>query len=629
MPIYIQSQLPQLDWHHYFNLFEKLPPQYKRVGEMVGVEEQFIARAIRGRIPARTTEQRWKLAVHHRFYSALALLELVNEIPLRTVSRRYNINKGLLQSLQSSASTFAGMVTKFCEKLGWRSLEMLIDQFQSRLSFGVTRELCDLVRISLLNGARARLMYNSGYHTVSAVAMASPSELTKLLENFAPFESSKNLQGESERELTSKKRVRSFWVTGRNGMTEAEAAEQIVDEAKELVRKDLAGLGVEVSSMHFLSSNHRSKATVKDDGMVGAQRYGCVGSGRKSENDVSVKQKADLTRKLDRVEYSRKRHLPPVIAEEQGSQRPPRETDCVDRYSIVADVKFRKIENEENAVHKGIVDSTAYQNLVDSKMNKGLDEMPPIKRDGTGNDIGLSGKIEFHQTETGTNSAHQDSSESEVKFVDGLEKRNTNRVDNHYVERDFCINVESHLGSPFPTVSNISHFDVVEPAGEKVRQMDMVGVGAKPLRETRRSEESATRESVGSIRNGSFNSSNDCSLDEENGSLILIENKDNNSLSESESKRDTTPELFSEMFWDDVELISTGRRPCANALDTVSPGDKDHDTSWSDVTEQRFNRRKENLTASDVRSDRKSGRNRGCACRIQRERGGGARRGIM
>ena len=255
MPIYMQSQWPDLDWYHYFNLFEKLPPQYKRVGEIVGVEEGFLARAIRGRIPTRTEGQRQKLAIHHRFYSALVLLELVNEIPLRTVSRRYNVTKGLLQSLQNSAATFAGMVTKFCQKLGWRNMEMLLDQFQSRLSFGVTRELCDLVRISLLNGARARLLYNAGYHSASAVATASVVDLTKLLENFAPFESHKTLQGETARELASKRRVRSFWVTGKDGMTENQAAALIINEAKELVKDDLASLGFKVDDVQFMGND--------------------------------------------------------------------------------------------------------------------------------------------------------------------------------------------------------------------------------------------------------------------------------------------------------------------------------------------------------------------------------------
>ena len=67
----------------------------------------------------------------------------------------------MLQSLQQTASTFAGMVTSFCAKLGWRSLELLVGQFQDRLQFGIHRELIDLCRLSCLNGQRARVLFNA------------------------------------------------------------------------------------------------------------------------------------------------------------------------------------------------------------------------------------------------------------------------------------------------------------------------------------------------------------------------------------------------------------------------------------------------------------------------------------
>lgn len=50
------------------------------------------------------------LAIHKRFYTCLVLHDLVNEIPLSTVSAKYSVNKGLLQSLQQSAATFAGEI---------------------------------------------------------------------------------------------------------------------------------------------------------------------------------------------------------------------------------------------------------------------------------------------------------------------------------------------------------------------------------------------------------------------------------------------------------------------------------------------------------------------------------------
>ena len=100
----------------------------------------------------------------------------------------FRCTRGVLQSLQQSAATFAGMVTVFCSKLGWFNLELLLSQFQSRLTFGVQRELVDLVRISLLNAHRARVFFNKGYQTVASLANATLSDIEVLLRKAVPFQ---------------------------------------------------------------------------------------------------------------------------------------------------------------------------------------------------------------------------------------------------------------------------------------------------------------------------------------------------------------------------------------------------------------------------------------------------------
>ncbi len=67
-------------------------------------------------------------------------------------------------------------------------MELLLAQFQNRLNFGVQRELCDLVRISLINAYRARLLYNNGYHSVSDVANARPADIENMLRIAVPFQ---------------------------------------------------------------------------------------------------------------------------------------------------------------------------------------------------------------------------------------------------------------------------------------------------------------------------------------------------------------------------------------------------------------------------------------------------------
>ena len=76
--------------------------------------------------------------------------------------------------------------------------------------------------------------------TVADVAHTNSNAIETLLQNAAPFESGKVLQqGESEYEVKERKELRSFWVTGKKGLTEAEAAQLIVEEARDLLQKDL------------------------------------------------------------------------------------------------------------------------------------------------------------------------------------------------------------------------------------------------------------------------------------------------------------------------------------------------------------------------------------------------------
>ena len=237
-PVYVQEQWPSIDWYRFLCLLERLPADIKHVANTLGVQESFLASAVQGRIPERTPAQQERLRIHRRFFTALALHDLVHEYPIVYVARKYSVSKGLLQTLQSAAGTFSGMVTVFCSRLGWKNMELLLSQFQSRLSFGVERELCDLVKISLLNGFRARALYNFGFHSLSAVATANPLAIEQCLRNAVPFKSSKVNEGTNDGEDT-RRRGTTWCAKLRRGMTELEAACEIVREAQNILSEQI------------------------------------------------------------------------------------------------------------------------------------------------------------------------------------------------------------------------------------------------------------------------------------------------------------------------------------------------------------------------------------------------------
>uniref|UniRef100_A0A672U7Z6 DNA polymerase theta n=1 Tax=Strigops habroptila TaxID=2489341 RepID=A0A672U7Z6_STRHB len=255
-PVY--EEWTTIDWYQFFCLWEKLPASMKRVAELVGIEEGFLARSVKGKIIARTEKQHRQMAIHKRFFTSLALLDLISEVPLKDMTKKYGCSRGQLQSLQQSAATYAGMVTVFCNRLGWHNMELLLSQFQSRLTFGVHRELCDLVRVSLLNAQRARMLYNAGFVTVADLAKASPDEVATALKNSVPFKSVRRAVDEDEESAEERRTVRSIWMAGMKGLTEREAASLIVEEARGLLQQDLALMGVQWNPESFLETDTSS-----------------------------------------------------------------------------------------------------------------------------------------------------------------------------------------------------------------------------------------------------------------------------------------------------------------------------------------------------------------------------------
>ena len=66
--------------------------------------------------------------------------------------------RGLEQSLQALASTFAGQVAIFCGKLHWWQLHVLCQSFQDRLETGAQPDVVELARVPHVKTHRARAL---------------------------------------------------------------------------------------------------------------------------------------------------------------------------------------------------------------------------------------------------------------------------------------------------------------------------------------------------------------------------------------------------------------------------------------------------------------------------------------
>ncbi|KAL7053660.1 hypothetical protein AAHC03_026931 [Spirometra sp. Aus1] len=257
-PIYLDVG-ESLDWFRYLEIYQNLSAPDRRVADLVGVGERFIMRCVAGgscRVGAKkqSAVQAFSALVHRRFYTALALYRLICEDGLACVSERFRVNRGVLQSLTQQAATYAGMVTIFCNRLGWTHLERLLAAFQARLLFGVASELIDLMRLSpLISAQRARALYSAGFTSAASLARARPKEVARALQQSNPFVSARTANEGSGVDDTT--RSKDILLSDGSTISEEKLPPLLIAKAEELVREDLcAAYGIELAERGLPSS---------------------------------------------------------------------------------------------------------------------------------------------------------------------------------------------------------------------------------------------------------------------------------------------------------------------------------------------------------------------------------------
>lgn len=140
------------------------------------------------------------------------------------------------------------MVTAFCRQLGWKNMEILISQFQDRLHFGIHSELLELMKLSSLNGVRARTLFDSGFETVTSVASADVNVIENILHKAVPFQSEKEREGDDSHDMKRRNKIKSIWITGCCGMTAKEAAQNLIIEARKHLENEIGVKEIKWSS---------------------------------------------------------------------------------------------------------------------------------------------------------------------------------------------------------------------------------------------------------------------------------------------------------------------------------------------------------------------------------------------
>ncbi|MEQ2231039.1 hypothetical protein ILYODFUR_035289 [Ilyodon furcidens] len=124
------------------------------------------------------------LVVVKRMFLALVLFSLLKETNVWSVAERFQLSRGFVQTLLSSASAFCSCVLHFTEELEefW-PYKALLMELTRRLSYCVKAELIPLMEVAGVLEFRAKQLYNAGYKTLTHLANADPAVLCRTIEN--------------------------------------------------------------------------------------------------------------------------------------------------------------------------------------------------------------------------------------------------------------------------------------------------------------------------------------------------------------------------------------------------------------------------------------------------------------
>ncbi|NXK53348.1 HELQ Helicase, partial [Chauna torquata] len=170
------------DWMIYLRQFNQLSAAEQKVADMVGVPESFITKKASGQAIRKNVDS----AVVNRLYLSFVLYTLLKETNIWSVSEKFNMSRGYVQNLLTSAASFASCVLHFCEELEefW-VYKALLAELTKHLTYCVKTELIPLMEVAGVLEARAKQLYNAGYKTLAHLANANPETLVKIIEHLS------------------------------------------------------------------------------------------------------------------------------------------------------------------------------------------------------------------------------------------------------------------------------------------------------------------------------------------------------------------------------------------------------------------------------------------------------------
>ncbi|EAS33844.2 DNA-directed DNA polymerase theta [Coccidioides immitis RS] len=167
-----------IDWPTFRDEMNKLDDSGIRALQFMGVNPGLVNSMAQGRssikdpILART---------YQRAYTAFQLRDLSNEVPVSAVAHKYSTPRGNVQNLSQICHGFAAGMVKFCQRMGWEMLAVVLDHMRDRLQAGARADLLELAQVTYVKSRTARLLWENGFKTLRALAEADARDLVPVL----------------------------------------------------------------------------------------------------------------------------------------------------------------------------------------------------------------------------------------------------------------------------------------------------------------------------------------------------------------------------------------------------------------------------------------------------------------
>jgi DNA polymerase theta len=193
-----------IDWPTFRNQLDALDESGVRALQFVGVQPGFVNRMYvshvvseegkldsiahspyrvqsGGSLKETNPSQIQQARIYRRAYTAFQLRDLSNEVPLSTIAQRYHTPRGVVQTLAQTCHGFAAGMVKFCQRMGWGMLAVVLDHMRDRLQAGARDDLLEMAQVAFVKSWTARLLWENGFRSVRALAEADAKDIVPIL----------------------------------------------------------------------------------------------------------------------------------------------------------------------------------------------------------------------------------------------------------------------------------------------------------------------------------------------------------------------------------------------------------------------------------------------------------------